>query len=229
MWLQLKLKRQLRKARRCLNIRPNLIIANYLAALPSDFSRPISQQPMLAADLELTGLNPKHHQIVSAGFVVMDNLTVAAGKALQRLVKIDGGVGDSATIHHLTDADLASALPLTQVLEQLLEALTGRVLVCHHAPLDTAFLQQAFQQCFGMHIPLLVIDTQTIEKRIQERAAPMVPLHRLRLHHCRANYGLPVASGHQALTDAIACAELLMAQQAHQTRVSTLGDVVQLA
>ncbi|MBD1390468.1 3'-5' exonuclease [Neiella sp. HB171785] len=229
MWLQFRLNRQIAKARRALIKTPNPVLSEYLNALPRRFDQPLSQSQILALDLELTGLDAKRHQIVSLGYVATDNLSIALGTAHQHLIQVAGSVGDSAIIHHLTDADLAAAQPLSEAMNQLVAAMCGRVLLCHHAPLDAAFLQQAFVSCFGTRLPLLVIDTQQIEKRRQERTAPNVPLHRLRLHHCRQHYGLPLSSGHQALGDAIACAELLMAQQAHQTSVSRLADVVQLA
>ncbi|GGA79533.1 DNA polymerase III subunit epsilon [Neiella marina] len=229
MWFQFRLQRQIAKARRALHKAPNPSVSDYLDALPKVDDQPLSLSNILALDLELTGLDPKRHQIVSVGHVAVDNLAISLGSAQQHLIQVDGSVGDSAVIHHLTDADLASARPLCDAMDDLLQALCGRMLLCHHAPLDTAFLQQAFIACFGTRLPLLVIDTQQIEKRRQERTAPNVPLHRLRLHHCRQHYELPLSSGHQALGDAIACAELLMAQQAHQTSVSRLNDVVQLA
>ncbi|MCM2680063.1 exonuclease domain-containing protein [Echinimonas agarilytica] len=231
-----QLWRQWRLSRMIAAIEPHLLnstqINDYVAGIQRITqllnTRTIGNADLLALDLELTGLNPATHAIVSLGYVSITQLAINLQSAHQQIVKIDGSVGDSAVIHHLTDHDLKAAKTLEQAMNELIVEMTGKVLVCHHAPLDIAFLKRAFIRCYGTPLPLLVIDTQFIERQTQQRTNPAIPLHRLRLHHCRENYNLPPVSGHQALADAIGCAELLLAQQASKTNDTRLSDITRL-
>ncbi|QIZ76859.1 3'-5' exonuclease [Ferrimonas lipolytica] len=172
------------------------------------------QLPMLALDLELTGLTVGEDQIVEIGAVAIDNGKIDMATALDVAVTIDGSVGDSATIHGIRDVDLATAVSLKTALISLLPLLQGRVLVCHHAPLDLAFLAKGYHDCLGESLPLVAIDTLLIERgRLARQSQPMGSSE-LQLNHCRMRYQLPSYDGHHALCDAIACAELLLAQAA---------------
>jgi DNA polymerase-3 subunit epsilon len=84
--------------------------------------------------------------------------------------------------------------------------------VAHHAPMDLAFIQQHLQRVFGQRILLPYIDTLAIEKTRYLRQYGQLLEGCLRLGQSRGRYHLPVYSGHNALIDAIACAELFLAQ-----------------
>ncbi|WP_028116856.1 exonuclease domain-containing protein [Ferrimonas senticii] len=186
----------------------------YFEQFPIRLNQSLAQTPLLALDLELTGLNPAADQIVSVAAVPMDQGQLRLGQCLHQAVTIAQSVGHSATIHGLRDLDLAQGQPLPQVLEALLPMLCGRVLVCHHAPLDVAFLRRAFAKVYGWPLPLLVLDTLAIERQRLARQSQPLKKPLLQLAACRQRYHLPAYADHCALTDAIACGELLLAQQA---------------
>ena len=50
---------------------------------------------------------------------------------------------DTIRIHGLRSEDLAGAPPLSEVIDELLDALTGRALVAHVATLEERFLRGA--------------------------------------------------------------------------------------
>ncbi|WP_298443501.1 exonuclease domain-containing protein [uncultured Ferrimonas sp.] len=179
---------------------------------PLPLQQDYRQLPLLALDLELTGLTPQQDQIIAIGAVAIDGGTIDMASAIHVTVAIEGSVGDSAVVHGIRDHDLQQAVPLPQALAQLLPLLSGRLLVCHHAPLDLAFLQQAFRQVYGQSLPLLAVDTLAIERRRLVRQSQPVGSTQLQLAQCRHRYQLPAYSQHHALVDAIACAELLLAQ-----------------
>jgi hypothetical protein len=104
-------------------------------------------------------------------------------------------------------------VPLVDVLPLLLDALHGRVLLAHHAPVEVDFVGAATVTAFGVRPPLTVVDTLALEHRLRADVHGEVA-GSLRLDAVRRTYGLPRYSAHHALTDAAAAAELLLAQVA---------------
>jgi DNA polymerase-3 subunit epsilon len=160
----------------------------------------------------MTGLNPKKEQMVSIGVVPIIKGKIQPKFAQYKLIKIQGSVGQSAVIHGVLDKDLNNALPQEAVLQWLFEQCQDKVLIAHHAPLDLQFLQHQFMKQAKFTPSLFAIDTLDIQKNRQLRQDTMIKTGSLRLNACRAKYNLPVYPAHNALTDALACAELLLAQ-----------------
>lgn len=173
---------------------------------------PIKDVPLLALDLEMTGLNAKNDQIISIGVIPIINGQIKLNKGHHKLIKIEGSVGQSAIIHGVLDKDLHQALTLKEAMLWLLKEATGSILVAHHAPLDLSFIQQALLQQTTQKQRLFAIDTMRIEHQRLLRKQPMIKEGELRLSHCRNRYKLPNYDAHNALVDALSCAELLLAQ-----------------
>jgi len=204
-WLQYKLKRLIK------NSKLPALQAHYQYLL-THLNRPISETQLLALDIEMTGLDPKKDQMVSIGVIPIINAEIQPEFAQYKLMKIQGSVGQSAVIHGVLDKDLADALPLEEVLQWLFEQSKDKVLVAHHAQLDLKFLQQSLSSSGAHSFSLLGIDTLIIEKERELRKHPVLKTGSLRLNACRERYNLPIYNAHNALTDALACAELLLAQ-----------------
>lgn len=183
---------------------------------------------LLAVDLETTGLDPAHDRIVSLGFVPVDGTSIVLGGASQAVVRgQDGdeqrGVGQSAAVHGLTDDEVAAGIELGDALDLLLQALTGRVLLAHHAAIEQGFLDVACRRVHGQPLPTLAVDTMALEHRLvttgwQPGWDREPPQGSLRLPAARERHGLPRYRSHDALTDAQACAELYLAQVAELGR-----------
>jgi len=129
-------------------------------------------------------------------------------------VRPTGGVGHSATIHGLTDSAVADGTPLATVLGTLLENLVGRVLVVHHSGLDKTLLDRECRRYYGAPLLVPVIDTLAVERRSRARRFAVMTGTSLRLADLRQEYGLPRYAAHDALTDALGTAELLLAMVA---------------
>ena len=180
-----------------------------------DPETPIDEVEFLAVDMETTGLKPKQHQIVSIGWVPISNNRVRLSDAKYVLIKgVD--VGESATIHHLRDSDLEEGCGLNEAVGMLTEDLKGKVLLAHFAPIETAFYAHACKKMWGTEPALQVVDTFALERRHMERMNTYPRGEDLRLSRVRSRYGLPHYRSHNALTDAIACAELYLAMAAHR-------------
>ncbi|MCH1924989.1 exonuclease domain-containing protein [Shewanella sp. C32] len=191
-------------------------LADYLSAL-----QPLLQQsslehvPLVALDLEMTGLNAQHDQIISVGLIPIERGRLLLAKAQHRLVCIDGSVGQSATIHGIVDQQLqASTLTQQEMLIWLLQMTYGKLMIFHHGMLDIAFLSRLSQQVYQRPLHVPVIDTLQIEQRRLMRDRHVIEQGSLRLHACRKRYHLPLYAAHNALIDATACGELFLAQTA---------------
>lgn len=186
----------------------------------------LDEAPLLAVDVETTGLDPAKDHLVSIGWVPVTNNVIELGGAGYVLLRGAPGftVGSSATIHHLTDDDLAAGIDGAAALEQFLVALQGRMMLAHFAKMEQSFLSALYKQERGTSIHFPAVDTLAIERRHMERMATYPRGEDLRLPRVRRRYGLPAYRSHNALTDALACAELYLAQQT-VTRAEKLSDL----
>ncbi|QYK02811.1 exonuclease domain-containing protein [Shewanella psychrotolerans] len=200
----------------------NSTIKQYHQALLETLSQPVNDASFAAVDLEMTGLNPAFDQILSIGIVPIRYNQLILSEAEHKLVQIDGSVGQSATIHGILDVHLERAIVVEEMTQWFLEVTMGKVLVAHHAPLDLAFLQAALVPMCHEKVKLMAVDTLALEKKRLLRQHEVLKEGSLRLGASRARYGLPVYAAHNALIDALACGELLLAQ------IAAMGDAKQL-
>ncbi|MEJ6122488.1 3'-5' exoribonuclease [Vibrio sp. 2-Bac 85] len=204
-WLQYQLKRLVK------NSKLNALQDHYQYLL-SQLDSPISDIKLLALDIEMTGLDSKKDQMVSIGVIPIINAKIQPKLAQYKLIKIQGTVGQSAVIHGVLDRHLTNALPLQEVLQWLFEQCQDKVIVAHYASLDLQFLQQSLVGAEKQSFALFAIDTLLIDKKRELRKHQSLNTSSLRLNACRERYNLPIYNAHNALTDALACAELLLAQ-----------------
>lgn len=194
-----------------------------------DDRTPVDALALLAVDLETTGLSVTHDSILSVGVVPVDRGRVDLGRARRWLVAHpDPDPGEAVTVHGLTHDDLEAGRPLPEVLADLREALTGRVMIAHHAPFEIGFLRAAWRGLGEEPPPLAAICTLRLQRRVLARAGVHEPPRgALRLWQARARFGFPAVRAHDALGDALACAELYLAQVAElgEGRRLMLGDV----
>lgn len=177
----------------------------------------------IAIDLETTGLNPLAHEIASLGWVVVKNGVIKLNSAKHKLVRTQLGVGNSATIHNITDTETAGGLSLKLAMTELLEVCTGKIPIFHNACLDMGFINNACMRHFHSQFITPFIDTLQLEKDKVLQYADIIGPGSLRLHACRNRYGLPRTSAHNALEDALATAELFIAWAAHRSGADLLA------
>ena len=200
---------------RALRSAPPGPVRDHLAVPLPDPDTPLETLRLLAVDIETTGLDPRRDRVLSIGFVPVDGGSVVLGGAGRAVVRDDTGVGQSATVHGLTDDELATGIPLADAVTVLLRALAGRVLLAHYARIETSFLSAACERSWGAGMPCAVVDTFELERRaVAPRWGSEPEKGALRLWTARERRGLPVYRAHEALTDALACAELYLALRA---------------
>jgi DNA polymerase-3 subunit epsilon len=184
----------------------------------------------LVVDVETTGLDPRRDHVLEVGWVPVSCGEVVLDGVRGTVVRPPAGidVGGSAVLHGLTDDEIAAAPELADVLPELRAALRDRVLVAHHADLEVGFLDAALRD--GQHDRTrLVVDTMALQRRLVVRGHGEPPRGALRLDAARGRFGLPRYAAHRAATDALATAELLLAQVAELgsrlRREPTLADL----
>lgn len=182
--------------------------------------------PFLACDGEMSSLEATDGELLSLGWLPIDDGAAQLAGAQHRVVRPSGGVGQSAVVHQLRDVDLAGGEDAEVVLDAFLAAARGRVLVFHNARLDLAFLDRLCEARYGAPLLLPVIDTLRLEQRLLARRDHAVKAGELTLGGCRARYGLPEHAAHNALTDALATAELLLAHAAARGPGLKLRDLL---
>lgn len=173
---------------------------------------PWQQARYLALDLETDGLEAGKDRILAFGWVPVAPPRIRLYEADYGVIRSEYPLSQSAVIHQLREQDMRSGEPVERILKRLASQLHGRVLVAHHATFDWAFLQPAFAQAGIECTPLALMDTLRMEKNRLARKKDWLNKGELTLGACRERYGLPPMRQHHALSDAIACAELFLAQ-----------------
>jgi DNA polymerase-3 subunit epsilon len=165
----------------------------------------------------MSSLDANVGELLSIGWVAVESGSVVLDSARHHLVKANKSVGQSAAIHSLRDCELSEAETGPEVLGHFLQAAAGKILVFHNAALDMSYLNRLSRAAFGAPLLLPVVDTLLQEELLLRRREQAIKSGDLRLHACRERYGLPAYQGHNALLDALATAELLVALAAHRS------------
>lgn len=181
---------------------------------------PLSEIDFVALDFETTGLDSHKNGIISIGLVPFNLQRVFCRKAKQWYINPQDNLQEnSIIIHGITHSDLQGAPDLLRILEQLLDELAGKVVVVHYRHIERDFLDHTLRILINEGIIFPVIDTMQIEADLQRaKSKGLFNLFKrkrpesIRLANSRTRYNLPAYPPHDALTDAIATAELLQAQ-----------------
>lgn len=191
-------------------------------------SRDWRQVSFLVVDAEMSSLDVNEGELLSVGWVVIENGAIALDSARHYLIKAENSVGQSAVIHYLRDCELSEANTRAEVLARFLEAAAGKVLVFHNASLDMAFLNSVSRREFDAPILMPCVDTLVREHKLLNRREVPIKSGDLRLQACRDRYNLPPYPAHNALLDALATAELLIAHAKHRSagQKLSLGELV---
>jgi DNA polymerase-3 subunit epsilon len=185
-----------------------------------------------ALDLETGGLNPGTDAILAVGMVPIRAGTIRLGESYATLVRPEGGRGidpRSVQAHQLVWGEVKEAPPLDAVLPEIEKRLREGIMLVHHWPLDVGFLKLAFRSRGRMWPSPPIVDTVDLLVRAKEKSRFIQPnalddIPVLNLGKARREYGLPDYAAHDALTDAVAAAELFLVLR-KRLRVKTVRDL----
>ncbi|MFN3217997.1 MAG: exonuclease domain-containing protein [Acidimicrobiales bacterium] len=169
-------------------------------------------------DVETTGLEPWKDRVIEIGIVVTDGL----GRPIDQWCSlVNPGTGDAGPtrIHLIESSWLAAAPTFAQLAGDIAQRLSNRVLVCHNSSFDAEFLDAEYARA-GLPIAdlsLPTVDTMTLANTVGLPRGLQKACMELGYYY----------DSHNALDDAIACAELFhrltpMIQQATFDAVTTV-------
>lgn len=194
----------------------------YQAGVPEP-NTPLADVQFLAMDFETTGLDSDNDDIITIGTVPFNLNRIFINQAQHWTVRPRKQLAEeSVVIHGITHSDVLDAPDLSGIYEQVLEQMSGKIMVVHYQRIEREFFDKALMARIKEGIEFPVVDTMHIETQLQQKHSGGLfnkilgkkPAS-VRLGASRSRYGLPQYTPHHALTDAVATAELLQAQLAH--------------
>jgi DNA polymerase-3 subunit epsilon len=217
------------KRKRLLKKVPSGPLHDFLSVPFPSLDTPLSELPILAVDFETTGLDAKADKLLSVGFVTLEQEQIKLKSSYHQIIKAKAKLeASNVIIHQITDDQKEQGKPLELVVERLLKALAGKVMLVHFARIERQFLQQACLELYGFSPDFPMIDTLVVAKRQLDKRDVAYDPSELRLSSLRHQIKLPDHHGHDALNDAVATAELLLAQMANRADSENilLNDIV---
>ncbi|HWF75482.1 MAG TPA: exonuclease domain-containing protein [Solirubrobacteraceae bacterium] len=192
-------------------------------------STPWRHASWCAIDLELTGLDPRRHEIIAVGAVPVEEGRVVLGAARYTLVRPSHAPKhDAVLVHKLRLADLLDAPPIEYALDLVLETLAGRVPVFHTAAVERAFLTPLFA-ARRVRLPAAA-DTEVLGRLWLGERDGGVPAG-VALGRLSEVLGFPAEPPHHALGDAVTTAQAFVGLASHLDRTAsqTVASLVHAA
>jgi len=217
------------KRKQLLKKAPVGALRDFLSVPLPNINTPINKVAILAVDFETTGLDAKQDKLLSVGFITLKQQQMSLKSSYHQIIKTKAQLKESnVIIHHITDSQKEQGQALAIVVETLLKALAGKVMLVHFARIERQFLTQACLELYGIAPVFPMIDTLALAKRRLDKRDVAYDPSELRLANLRNKFELPEHHAHNALNDAIATAELFMAQMSkiNKDGKATLKDVL---
>jgi DNA polymerase-3 subunit epsilon len=179
-------------------------------------------------DLETTGLDAAYDEIISFATVTVADGRIRLDDARYELVRPRHMPDwDTIRIHGLREADLEQAKPLDEVIDVLIEALAGRVLVAHVAAVERGFLGAALST-IDEQLRNPIVDTAALDRELRRlRGQPTASGDPVGLSEMARALGLPVHRPHEADGDALTTAQAFIALATHldEFELQTVGSL----
>jgi len=164
---------------------------------------PLDEVPFAVVDVETTGGSPLSSALteIAVGLVVGGRCVSVTSWLVDPGVPIPPFITDLTGI---SDATVADAPPVAEVLPALLGILDGRVLVGHNLPFDVGFLDVALAEAGLPTLAQPMVDTLTLARHLLRGSVP-----NCRLGTLAEVLELPHQPSHRAAADVLATADLL--------------------
>jgi DNA polymerase III subunit epsilon len=158
-------------------------------------------------DSETTGLNPRQgDEIVQLAAVRIVNGRRVEGEVFDTLVNPGRAIPPGSTeVHGITDAMVADAPPVADVVRRFHKFAEGAVLIAHNAPFDMEFLRRVEGQ-LGVTFDMPVLDTVLLSAVVYGQHE----VHSLDALTHRLGIAIPEEDRHTAIGDTIATADAFL-------------------
>ena len=198
------------------------LLRSYADAEWQSRDTPIHEARLIALDFELDGLGPRAH-VLQAGWLPFTTCGIEIGGAcsidVRSMRRLDA---DAVTVHGIGEERAQSGEALQDVASRFLRDLAGRVVVAHGASIEIEVIRRISKALFGIAVPVRSICTLALERRLSPNR---IGNDGYRLAAARKRYNLPDYQQHDALSDALAAAELFLAQLTRMAPVPRLGSL----
>lgn len=190
---------------------PEHIKALLSAPLP-DLDDDLYTLEYMSLDFETTGCEAHTDSLLSVGYLPLSEEQLSINQAVDTLIQTAEEITpETAVIKHIVPEMLALGLPLAQVMDTLLRALTGKVIIVHGSMIEKGFLDNYIAVQYNLPpLPLLWVDTLKIEQSLTMHKSS-IGTPDFRLASIRKRHSLPEYASHSALVDALATGELYLA------------------
>jgi DNA polymerase-3 subunit epsilon len=167
----------------------------------------------IALDIETTGLDPEHDELISFAGIPIERGRIIASQEVHGLVRPHAAsTGASTQIHGLRDYDLAGEPEAPEALAPLAELMRGRIPVVHAQWVERTFLRKA-----GCALPRRIVDTALLW-RLHAIANGESDPGTCSLSLISASLGLPAHRPHTAEGDTLTAAQVFLAMAARFER-----------
>lgn len=203
-------------------------IRAYLSTPLPDLSTPLGTLPIVSVDFETTGLHPQRDKLLSVGCVDVIGKQILLAKHYHQVIDVEQQLeNDNVCVHQITEQESQAGKSLDVVVNELLLAIAGKVMLVHFNKIERAFLTQACWVLYGIKPQFPMIDTLLLANESLRKKGFIIEPRDLTLSNLRQRYYLPNHNAHNALGDAVATAELYLAMMSERDLASlTLKDVV---
>lgn len=189
---------------------------------------PLGDSHWVVIDCETSGLDPKRDRLLSVGAVSVRGRRIALADAYGAVIaQAEPSAPENIVIHGIGGEAQRSGRPAAEALRELGEFAAGGIPVAFHAPFDAEILKRA---CKSAAVPALPRRWVDLARLAPALFASRQPGHGT-LEDWLARFGIAPQARHDALGDAFATAQLLLAllEEAARQGVDSAEDVGALA
>lgn len=181
-------------------------------------------------DTETGGLDPAHDPLLAIGGVAVDADGVRAGDSFEIVLRHEGPADrHNVALHGIGREAQRAGTPCGEALRAFVEWAGSAPRVAFHADFDRAFIERAAREA-SMDLPRAPwLDLAPLAAALSHEAERND--RRTTLDQWLARYGIACDTRHNAASDALATAELLLRLRADaaRQRASSLADLERIA
>jgi len=197
------------------------------------YSPPWASVVYWSLDIETGGLDARTDPIIAVGMLPIRAGVLMLGESYRTLVQPEAGrviKPESVKAHQLLTGEVRDAPPLGDVLSEVDRRIREGALLVHHQSIDVVFLKRAYERLGRQWPKPPVVDTVELLHKLDRKTRFLRPADAppdppsTNLTESRRRLGLPDYQAHDALTDAVATAELFLVLR-HRLGAKTLRDL----
>lgn len=176
-------------------------------AAPANLKNTIDAARYLVVDVETSGLDVRHDNLISIGAVEISGGKLDLGRGFHGILRQErGSTRENILVHGIGSAQQEGGEPPEQLLMDFLEFAGKSPLLAFHAPFDQGFLRRAVRSRLGVRFANPFLDLAWLLPGLFDTPQG----RRWGLDDWLGHFGIKVVNRHSADADALAAAELFL-------------------